>query len=438
MDYGTLSAGITGPVLHLELVQGDTRECGLVNYAEIMSKRDQLSAPGGPAGGVLMAPPGDYRIDGEILLYTPIKIRGCGRREGMLLENGPWGGTAFYRPYSQVEPIFTHVGVGAAQGGLEDLCLTDKLIDVPSLEQYAKKHLACGWMVYGGLIYNNIGFYRSVRGLNIEGCGRTHIDNIYSDMLINTVQMHRCYDTCYIGTIHHWPFSIRELNNPALGADSNRRMQRYMQDNHTLLSLGRVDGLFVNNLFCWASRVVGYFAFSSPNDHENQPSSEHNGSSKHFFQNIYGDQCSIGMSIQQSQVSVTVDNFIFQSQKHIINPGEVGYHTWSAPIIINGGITESPTNPNPTYGCDIHVRSMRCEMQNTSVAQMYCKNSRIHIGHLELDRMNMSNSPNWHVVEGVESNYFSVGAQIQERNCPGTRQLKSGGLSASVAGQTWY
>lgn len=157
----------------------------------------------------------------------------------------PWAGTWLQVSTTGFVPV-TLGGYGGGGSVVEDLGIYEVHPTPPTSGSWAPTSYGPFFSSQQSLMsirYHNIFMLGISAGINSDGDQRLEIDHIKGQVFYYVVALHHIYDAPTITDIHQWPYWSNATP-----------VQSYQQNNTDVVALGRVDGAFIDNIFCYACR----------------------------------------------------------------------------------------------------------------------------------------------------------------------------------------
>jgi len=237
-------------------------------------------------GGVVVAPPGRYRIAGTLHIPSNVTLEGVFQAPPAAA-GVPGKGTTLlaYAGRGNINgpPFITLDGPNSTLKGIAVFYPQQR-----APEQSAEEIVPYPWSIAdkrGGS--NNavidVLLINSYQGVNFSnGSSRHLIQRLYGQPLFRGIQIDRCLDTGRIEDVHLWPFW--------LNWSKNEHIREFMARNAIGLILRRSDWQIVHNFFCFGYQIGVRFEKS---DQRKLPRPMPNGQ----FSNLNLDSVGIGLDV---------------------------------------------------------------------------------------------------------------------------------------------
>lgn len=199
----------------------------------------------GAAGGRILLGARHYRLASPVIITRAyVTIQGQGYAEAP----APSGGTWLIITTSGFQPItVTNNTPGGETRGTTFRDLAVWQPQPPLRSGWAPTDYPFVFMLdqmAGGVEFDNLYLCNVTRGIHAHLVGRLNIGYLKGQCYDTMVFIEEAYDTCRIEYIESWFFVTHDINVSA-----------YMLDYYDPLRLGRVDGIYINNMFVFCARA---------------------------------------------------------------------------------------------------------------------------------------------------------------------------------------
>lgn len=214
----------------------------------------------GAAGGEILIPAGVYKLSNTVTIQTPVTITGAGFNEGNI-----YGGTAINMSGSTI--LYNNVysrgavlkrltiyqdhptptadpgssNVTSAEHPVLRSTLYNSSTWAPTDHDYVIKVVD----TLGGVELSDIQFLNVNKGVYCYNSGRLYCNRIKSQFFKEGFYIDNALDVCTVSNVHNWPFWS---NSPDV--------TQFTQKNAKIIQIGKVDGIFMDNIFTYASNML--------------------------------------------------------------------------------------------------------------------------------------------------------------------------------------
>lgn len=200
-------------------------------------------------GGVLELGPGTFHVASPLEIPCALRVEGSGWSEAA--SNPHSAGTTISIEQGRA-PALT-LARGSRGATVRDLAFVEPVqrqtLSVgKSWHPVAMPPVIAIRDVNGVSTLDNIFVEEADRGIASAGGGRTVIDGLWGQFFDSAISLDNEQDISRINDVHSWPFFT-----------TDPKVIAYQQDHLATISLGHVDGAFIDNVFAFAARSGIHF-----------------------------------------------------------------------------------------------------------------------------------------------------------------------------------
>lgn len=222
----------------------------------------------------------------------------------------------------------------------------------------------------GQITFDDVLFQGVTRGIYANNSGRLHIPVLRGQFYVSGVEIDNCYDIPRIGYLHAWTFSTADA-----------RVMKWQQDNLDTITLRRVDGIYLGDIFSFVARSAVRLT-----------SGVNGVTTKAYINNLYADLTKYGIWVDAPNSSFQAANVTTQNND---------YNNGATPLVGGAGLLIDTT------GAFAQIGNWRTDLVESSAVKVLQSGNRVQMHSLRVAGFN-SLSDGSPAVSLVTGNIFEL------------------------------